>query len=550
MRKRTLVFSILMGAIAAAALWLRAHELSRRPMHHDEANQAVRCGIMLESGVYRYDPREHHGPILYYLTLPALRLTGAPDLASATETAFRIVPVLFGVGTILLLFLLRDALGRLGTFAAAALMAISPAMVYYSRFYIQETLLVFFTAAAIACVWRYSRRLSGLWALIGGAAAGMMHASKETCIINFFGIAVAWLVCRPGKDRQDSIFNEGSHPPPSHFQIMQERNELRQRARNHLIAGSVAAISVSVFLFSVFFMRWKGVLDSVFAYSGYFHRASGESTSHIHAWDYYLRTLFWTRSPGLPPWSETVIPALALIGTAAAFLTRGPERRFLRFLVVYTLCITVVYSLIPYKTPWCSLSILYGLVLLAGAGVQFVANTRRIVGPIVAGVLLLTGSAHLWGQMWRANFKLPSDPRNPYVYAQTVPDFLRLVKRVDQISDASPRHRDSLIAVVTTHEEAWPLPWYLRGYNNVGYWTALEQVPKDLRPAVWISSQEFTDALESRTSGMYRIEYYGLRPDVLLAVFIRSDLWDAFIRARQEPERTRERQSSHERQGI
>ena len=69
--------------IAAAALALRLPQLAVRPMHGDEANQAVRTGLLWETGVYRYDPAEHHGPSLYYLTLPALWLSGAKDFAAS-----------------------------------------------------------------------------------------------------------------------------------------------------------------------------------------------------------------------------------------------------------------------------------------------------------------------------------------------------------------------------------------------------------------------------------------------------------------------------------
>ena len=54
-----------------ARLLLRSVALGLRPMHHDEANQAVKFGTLLEKGEYRYDKNDHHGPSLYYLTLPA-----------------------------------------------------------------------------------------------------------------------------------------------------------------------------------------------------------------------------------------------------------------------------------------------------------------------------------------------------------------------------------------------------------------------------------------------------------------------------------------------
>lgn len=55
----------LLGALVCAAA-LRLPDLAARPMHFDEANQAYRAGILLDTGVYRYDPLEHHGPVLYY----------------------------------------------------------------------------------------------------------------------------------------------------------------------------------------------------------------------------------------------------------------------------------------------------------------------------------------------------------------------------------------------------------------------------------------------------------------------------------------------------
>jgi predicted membrane-bound mannosyltransferase len=54
--------------VLAGALVFRTAGLGLRPMHHDEANQAVKFGALLEKGEYRYDRDDHHGPSLYYLT--------------------------------------------------------------------------------------------------------------------------------------------------------------------------------------------------------------------------------------------------------------------------------------------------------------------------------------------------------------------------------------------------------------------------------------------------------------------------------------------------
>jgi len=111
------------GALVAialtAALALRVARLEVRPMHHDEANQALKFGDLLERGEYRYDYRDHHGPTLYYLTLPSAWLGGRHTLASLDEVTLRRVPVVFGAATILLLPFLSAGMGRTATAVAA-----------------------------------------------------------------------------------------------------------------------------------------------------------------------------------------------------------------------------------------------------------------------------------------------------------------------------------------------------------------------------------------------------------------------------------------------
>lgn len=144
--------------IAGFALALWPLNLDERPMHNDEAVNGIKFGQLWEHGGYKYDPNEHHGPSLYYATLALSRLTGAPaDFDRFTESRLRLTTVVFGVGLILLLFLVSDGLGRCATIWAALFTAVSPAVVFYSRYYIHEVLLVFFAFLALAAGWRYSR---------------------------------------------------------------------------------------------------------------------------------------------------------------------------------------------------------------------------------------------------------------------------------------------------------------------------------------------------------------------------------------------------------
>lgn len=515
-------FALLLFAIAAGGLAFRLPRLDRRPMHQDEAVQAHKAGVLIDTGLYRYDPHEHHGPTLYYCARASARLTGARTFADTTEWTFRIVPVVFGVGLILLLWPLADALGKPAALAAALLTAVSPAMVFYSRYYIQETLLVFFTFGAIAGGLRYARTRAPGWALWTGACLGLMYATKETCVIAYACMAAALLLTYPWKWRQTAL--ESTIPDQPQGQLVR-----------HVGLGVGAAGIVAVFFFSSFFDNLTGPLDSLRAYGNYFGRAT-ETSIHYHPWWFYLGTLLYTRRVGGPKWSEGLIVALAIVGAIGTFTkttdsakTRG-NRPFLRFLDIYTLLMTVVYSLIPYKTPWCMLSFLHGMILLAGVGAATVLRrtpTKPLKGVIAA--LLALGVCHLAVQAHRANFRYAADWRNPYVYGHTSPAFLRLANRVEELAQVCPDGRDMLIRVIEPQADYWPLPWYLRKFHRVGYWTAL---PEEVDAPLIIVSPALQNDLDKRLHDSYQVEFHALRPGVLLLAYIQSDLWEAFLATR------------------
>ena len=196
---RAVIPRLLLALAVVIALALRCPQLGLRPMHNDEAVNALKFRPLLEHGDYHYDPAEHHGPTLAYLTLAWTRLTGAPDFAHLTEARLRLLPVLFGIGLILLLPLVADGLGREAALCAALLTAISPAMVFYSRYYIHEMIFVFFTFLALAAAWRYLRNPRLGWALLAGAALGLMQCSKETFVLPLAAATIAAVVTRLGR---------------------------------------------------------------------------------------------------------------------------------------------------------------------------------------------------------------------------------------------------------------------------------------------------------------------------------------------------------------
>ena len=56
--------------------------------------------------------------------------------------------------------------------------------------------------------------------------------------------------------------------------------------------------------------------------------------------------------------------------------------------------------------------------------------------------------------------------KNPYVYSQTAPDIFRLMQTVDTLGRVSPEGYGTTIEVMSS-ESFWPLPWYLRRFQQV-----------------------------------------------------------------------------------
>ena len=512
--------------VAAVAVALRWPQLSLRPMHTDEAVHAIKFADLWQNGAYRYDPNEYHGPTLYYATLPVVALSSDPNFDHLRESTLRFVPLLFGVGLILLLFAVRDALGPAATLVAAGLTAVSPAFVFYSRYYIHELILVLFSMLFLASAWHYAEKRSVGWALLAGASLGVMHATKETSVI-----AVAAAVGGLGLTLLWNRWREGIPI------ALKPKLNLK-----HLLAAVALTLLVSGAFFSSFFTNARGPLDSLLAYFPWLHRAGGHSP-HLHPWPFYFERLFWFHHGPGPVWSEALILILALIGFGAALFRKalpGANLNFIRFLGFYTLALTAAYSVISYKTPWCALGFLHGMILLAGVGAVILVRAGKPVAVrLTAAALVLLGTGHLAWQAHLGNSIFYEDRRNPYVYAQTVSDILELVNNVEAIAKVHPQGYQLPIAVVAVGNDYWPLPWYLRRFLSLrgpDHWYS--EVKPDLAADIVIASPKLRPALAERLGQTHQVVgLFGLRPSYNLHFWVRSDLWRDFMeRSQARPE--------------
>src|SRR5690606_24389950 len=134
------------------ALLIRLFDLGERVFHHDESVHASFTLKLLDAGQYSYNPA-YHGPFLFHSTAAVFYFLGISD------TTARLIPVFFGVAAMLLVFLLKKELGKRGVLWAAFLLAFSPSMVYFSRFFRNDLIIVFCTLAAVIGGIRYLENL-------------------------------------------------------------------------------------------------------------------------------------------------------------------------------------------------------------------------------------------------------------------------------------------------------------------------------------------------------------------------------------------------------
>jgi len=379
---------------------------------------------------------------------------------------------------------------------------------------------------------------------------GLMHATKETCIIAFGSMLLALLLMLLMRRPKGALVNAAKAVKPS-----------------HLIAGLAAGAFVSILFYSSFLTNPGGILDSVRTYTTYFDRAGGNSL-HIHPWYYYLKMLIYSRYGDGPRWTEAIIVLLAVVGFIAAVtrkglqdirhktqdtrhktqdtglesgvwsLVSGVNVHLLRFIGFYTLVLTVVYSVIPYKTPWCMLGFLHGMILLAGVGaVVLVKLMPNVLPRLIILMFLFEGSVLLTWQSYLGNYKFYADSLNPYVYAHPTTEVFTIAEKIEEYASAHEDGYNIPVDVICPQGDYWPLPWYLRSFKKIR-WS--NEVDNDTASApLVIASPDVEAALtnklysltppQERQMYLYLFDrpyYVWLRPQVKLLGFVRKDLWE------------------------
>lgn len=531
---RRLFWLLCITAITVGAFFIRLPNLEKRPMHTDEAVHAVKFGILLDTGVYEYDPHEYHGPTIYYMAKSVTDSMGITNYqALPDEVPLRLAVVCAGTFLVLLVACSRKFLGTREALWSALFFSVSPAFVFYSRYFIQEIPFVLFILATIIFLFAMFRTiaqaefdrkhvaLAGLYMVLAGMALGCTIATKETWImVGGVAFCCGLLV----------------------YHINRYRFHLSRRRRYlgliYTFNTGLIAVAAATLLLTNFGRNpdAAGMFEAVGIYVR--RGIQGASSTfgdgiHNHPWYYYFKVLIAPDKLGKFFMTEGGIFLLGIF----AIITIARKHRHIepvwQFIALNTLCLTALYSLIPYKTPWNCLPFFVGWILLAGKGIAELLKFQHRNKIIrygcygIAVVLGLSWSAFSAHRSLLITDKFAADERVPYAYSPTSTNIIKAKTRAEEIAAVSPDGNAIHISVISPENDYWPLPWYLRRFPNVAYYTHTDD-PAIQKSAIIMLNGEMEETIE-KLGGNRKNDYFGLRPDVLFVALIRQELWDKFI---------------------
>jgi uncharacterized protein (TIGR03663 family) len=223
-------------------LLLHCFNLGVRPPHHDEAVNGWFVDGLMNRGFYIYDPQNYHGPLYFYFLAAFEKLFGRDVVVMRWTT------VVLGWMVTCTPFLFRRWLTSRGAWIAAFFLAVSPAMVFFSRYAIHEM------GFALACIgfffyWLRARE-DGMTRtnVVGlGLTLGAMACLKE----NFILFVVTLLIA------------EGC------LKVYERRLTIEQDSKR-LILGALSVVAIGftmvVLVYSAFFQDPNGVKNFFYAF--------------------------------------------------------------------------------------------------------------------------------------------------------------------------------------------------------------------------------------------------------------------------------------------
>jgi uncharacterized protein (TIGR03663 family) len=469
------------GILVLAASF-RITLLDIKPPHFDEGVNGWFADQMTRNGYFRYDPTNYHGPLHFYAVFLSQTLFGR------NLWALRLPAVVASLLAVWSLLRFKEHFGANAARLAALAMALSPAYTFYGRYSIHESWLAFFATLflwGMLGLWEKGERRF-LFALLTGLSG--MILSKETYVLHVGSFLLAGMV----------LWLWGKFLPSS-----PPLSIARQRwTWNDLGAGGALALLAIVFFYSGTFLDFAALSGLFETFAAWIHTGVGATGHEKQGYQMGLLNFYWLALMARYEWP-------ALLGFAFSLRYAAPSDPRLRYVAIYACGVLLAYSLIPYKTPWCIVSILWPFYLILGSTVTepISAQISRLAGSFVRyGVtisLLISGFVSL-----RLNFFHFTNEKEPYVYVQTYSEIDTLTKPLVEMARKDPRYYHVRGQIIL--ESYYPLPWMLGDFTQVGYYK-IEEPPENYDADFIVAQKNQTEQLEPALTSDYYKRSFRLR---------------------------------------
>ena len=570
------------GLITAVAALLRFFDLGLKPFHHDEGVNGFFLMSLFKDGMYRYDPANYHGPTLYYISLVFSKLFGLNTISVRASVA------IFGVLTVVLAFFLRSFIGKVGALAAALFIALSPGMVFISRYFIHEIFFIFLALAfvlsilffirnkeagpaAVACIavlllvcflpsgfllaGYFGQGEASVWAfragffiveavlvffvvrmlltwrggrpiymLLASASAALMFATKETTFITLGTMLIA-IPCI-------MIWQKLYGARPAEHEMGDAaitwsnfREACGEGTELLLLIGGSAV--VFMYVNAVFFSSFFTYPEGIWkAFEAYSIWAQTGTKDHTQSgfWA-YLKWFFGYDQHKEWRIQNAVEASVVLFSAAGSAIAFFKGRnRVAMFIALWAIGLMLAYSLIPYKTPWLALSFLLPMCIIAGYAVNELIAAGK---PAIkyGGILAAAAAFGLMAfQSYNLNFVEYDNNDRTYIYAHTRREFLTMMSRIDYYAAKSGKGSDVGIDVISP--DYWPMVWYTKDYPKAVYHGRM--IDNSNAEVIVAKKNDQDRELIARYASKYKLGgVYPLRPGVDLVLLVRNDLAEA-----------------------
>ena len=162
--------------IIIVALLMRLWDLGSQAISFDEANHLV-PSLGLSSGLgFQHNPLTH-GPFQFHGISAMFFLFGDSDHVA------RLLSALFGTALVGIPYLLRQRLGMAGALVTAIMLALSPMMLFYSRYARNDIIMAVWALSIVVVMWRFLDEGKPRYLYLGALLLAFSFATKETTFI-------------------------------------------------------------------------------------------------------------------------------------------------------------------------------------------------------------------------------------------------------------------------------------------------------------------------------------------------------------------------------